>query len=197
MLETCRQPRLGEPPLTPKRTAERKRRTNHPPGSTLPMLAMRAISLFRSSSSVDRRFPMLSTRAISLFRSSSYLWLGSIASSHLKLFCFTLEHPDGLRYSPPPRACPAQGLECWYYLSSNGCIGRVRHLDISARDVGDTNPVQWGRCAVRHLTDKTRTSSLPSWQSKLRGHSILYRPFGTETPICHLHLTPTNGDTRR
>ena len=98
-------------------------------------------SLFRSSSSIDRRFPMLSMRAISLFRSPSYLWLGSIASSRLKLFCFTLEHPDGLRYSPPPRACPAQGLECWYYLSSNGCIGRVRHFDISARDVGDTNPV--------------------------------------------------------
>ena len=105
------------------------------------MLSMRAISLFRSSSSIDRRFPMLSMRAISLFRSSSYLWLGSIASSRLKLFCFTLEHPDGLRHSPPPRACPAQGLECWYYLSSNGCIGRVRHFDISARDVGDTNPV--------------------------------------------------------
>ena len=32
-------------------------------------------------------------------------------------------------------------------------------------------PIQWGRCAVRHLTDKTRTSSLPSWQSQLRGHS--------------------------
>ena len=85
--------------------------------------------------------PNASMRAIPLFRFPSYLWLGSIASSRLKLFCFALEHPDGLRYSPPPRACPAQGLECWYYLGSNGCIGRVRHFDISARDVGDTNPV--------------------------------------------------------